>query len=157
MKWTEVVTSVVAVFALGLSIYNAIYQNRLNKPRVKVKIRLGFLVYGSRLGDETMVFLSASNTGRIPVTLSAQLFLLPNNKQLVFPIPLSNVKFPHELLPGKSCEIWEDAREIARSIKSSGLFGKVKLIGIYRDQTDISYRSKPFEFDTNEYFKNRIS
>jgi hypothetical protein len=154
MKWTEIVTAIVAVFALALSAYNSIQQSRHNKPKVKVKISEGFIVCGNGKTSEVMVFLSASNMGQMSITLSSQSFRLPNKKYLAVPMPLSNVKFPYELLPRKACKIWLEARELANGIKSSGLSGKIKIIGIYTDQTDISYKSKPFKFDADEWNKN---
>ncbi|MEW6226591.1 MAG: hypothetical protein AB1700_00635 [Bacillota bacterium] len=153
MNWTEIITAIVAVYGAVLATYTLVVQLRENRFRVNVKISMGFLV--SPLGgtSDTMLFLSASNAGQKVVTLSSQGFLLPNKNQLVIPYPQSNVTFPYELLPGKSCQTWIEAREIARALKLEGIYGEVKLVGFYRDQVDKTYRSKPYKFDVDGWGK----
>jgi len=113
----------VAIIGAGVSLYTLIL--RKEKFKIKVKVTTGFL--GST--SDAMVFLSASNPGQRLVTLSGQGFTLVDKRSLVF--PKTNVIFPYELLPGKSCQIWIEARRIAETLKSYGFSGKVKLIGFY--------------------------
>jgi len=153
MDWTDIVTALVAVYGAGLATYNLIAQLRSSKARIKVEISLGFLTYPLGELSEPMVILSALNVGQKAVTLCSQGFLLPNGKKLVFPNPLSNVRFPHELLPGKSCQIWTEAARLARDLNAQGYSCKVKLVGFYRDEIDTIYKSKPYEFDVENWAK----
>jgi hypothetical protein len=152
MDWTEILTTIVAVYGAVLATYTLIAQLRENRSKVNVKISTGFLAFAEDTSD-AMVFLSASNPGQKEVTLSSWGFVLPNKKQLFVPYPQSNVTFPYDLLPSKSCQIWIEAREIARALKSEGFSGKVKLVGFYRDQLDRTYRSKPYKFDVDDWAK----
>jgi len=111
------------------------------------------MVY-SRETSDTMIFLSASNPGQRAVTLSSHGFAIPRARiELVFPRPEISLTLPYELLPGKSCNIGVEEKEMAQALKSRGFSGKVKLIGIYRDQINNTYKSKSYEFDVEEWNK----
>jgi hypothetical protein len=153
MDWTNIITAVVALYGAVLSTYMFITQLRKEKFRIKVKITMGFMSFVSGSTSNAMVFLSASNPGQKAVVLSAQGFMLPDKRSMVFPNAQTNVTFPYELLPAKSCQIWIEAREIAETLKSHGFSKKVKLIGFYRDQLDKVYKSKPYKFDIDEWGK----
>lgn len=153
MDWTDIVTALVAVYGAGLATYNLIAHLRGTKARVKVKISQGFVTDPLGRPSEPMIILSALNVGQKAVTLCSQGFLLPNGMKWVFPNPLSNVRFPYELLPGKSCQIWTEAARLARDLNAQGYSGKVKLVGFYRDQIDTTYKSKPYEFDVENWAK----
>jgi hypothetical protein len=156
MKWTEIVTAIVAVLALGLSIYSVIYQQRAFKPKIRVKITSGLLTHGNSTSN-LMLFLSAANIGQRPVVLNSQYLLLPDRRKFVFLNSGSNTKFPHELKPGESCQIWTEMDNLIEQLKSNIIVGIkvkklsyiVKLVGVYTDQTDRAYKSKPF----NVYLK----
>lgn len=134
-------------------IYNAVKQYYTSKLNIKIKIGMGFLTHEIRGLSETMVFLSAANNGERAVTLSSGSFQLPDKASIAIFRPQSDVTFPHELLPKKSCQIWVEAKEIARMIRSRGWSGKVKLIGVYGDRVGRSYKSKPFKFDVGKWLK----
>jgi hypothetical protein len=154
MNWTETVTAIVAVYGAALGTYNLLVRRQENKPKVKVKISMGFLTYATGQTSEAMIFLEAANAGRTTVTLSSPFFRLPDKQQVVFPNPQTNATFPHELLPGKSCRIWIGAREFASTLKSNGYSGKVKITGVYRDQVDSCYNSKQSQFDIDNWARS---
>ena len=149
MAWTEYIIAAVAVYGACLSTYTLCVQIIRNRPEVKVKISQGFLTSSVGGLSAQMLFLSASNSGQKTVTLSSCGIRIPYNKQLIIPNPKGDVRFPHELLPSKSCQIWIEASEIVETLKSGGFSGKINLIGFYRDQTDRTYKSKPYLFDIN--------
>ncbi|MGB9845867.1 MAG: hypothetical protein ACPLF9_08930 [Methanothermobacter tenebrarum] len=151
MAWTEYIIAAVAVYGACLSTYTLCVQIIRNRPKVKVKISQGFLTSSMGRLSASMLFLSASNLGQKTVTLSSFGIRIPYNKQLIIPNPEGDVRFPHELLPGKSCQIWIEVSEIVETLKSEGFSGKINLIGFYRDQTDRTYRSKPFNFDISAW------
>lgn len=153
MNWTEIVTAVVAVYGAALGTYNLIVRVRERHPRIKVRISMGFLGYAIGGTSETMIFLEATNPGRTTITLNPPFFRLPNRQQIVFPNPQSNVSFPYELLPGKNCQIWVEAKEFARTLQESGYSRKVKLIGLCRDQVGTLYKSKSFKFNISNWTK----
>lgn len=153
MNWAGIIIAIVALYGAVLSTYTLVVQLRKDMFRIRVKISMGFLTFALGSTSDSMIFLSASNPGQKETTLSTQGFLLPDKNQLIFPNPQTNVTFPYRLLPGRNCQIWIEAREIARTLKSRNFSGKVKLIGFYRDQVDKVYKSKPYEFDVDDWAK----
>jgi len=152
MDWTDILTALVALYGAVLATYNFIVQLKGRKASVKVQISQGFIA--SPLGaSEPMVILSALNVGEKAVTLCEQGFILPNGMRMVYPDPLSDVGFPHELTPGKSCRVWTEAAGFARELKEQGYPGTVKLIGFYRDQIDTTYTSRPYQFAVEDWAK----
>lgn len=115
---------------------------------------MGLLNYGVGGTSEAMIFLEAANAGRTMVTLNVPFFRLPDKQQIVFPNPQRNIVFPYELLPGKNCQIWVEAREFARTLLASGYSGTVKLTGLYRNQVGTSYKSKSYKFNISDWTKS---
>jgi len=147
----DIVTIIVAVYGAILSTYNFLVERRKHRPSVNVKISQGFLSSGAGDVSDLMLFLSASNPGEKAVTLASHGFELPNKKNLVFPRAQSDVTFPCELLPEKGCQVWMPVLDVARALRSEGFSGKVKLVGFYRDQVGRTHRSKPYEFNVDEW------
>lgn len=152
ISWTNIIIALVALYGAVLSTYTLIMNLQKEKFKINVTIAMGFLTLHSGGTSNAMLFLSASNPQQRVTTLSGQGLILPGRKNLIFPSPQSNVSFPHELAPGKSCQIWIEAREIAKSLKSYGFHGKIKLTGFYRDQLNKVYKSKAYKFNIDEYF-----
>lgn len=143
ISWPTIVTALVALYGAVLSTLNFIAARREKRRSVTVELSLGLLTWdpGSKL------LLTASNPGSLSVTLSSCGIRLPNGKQAVFPIPNSNVRFPHELHGGKDCLVWTDAKEFAQVLREQGFSGRVKVRGFYRDQTGGLHTSKATRFD----------
>ena len=151
---SDVVTALVAVYGAILATYTAVARWREKRVRIHVEVSLGFTVDQLAGSSEPMVFLSASNPGSKAITLSPWGLALPNRKLLSFHNPLgSDVQFPHELAPETSCRAWVEAKEIARAMKTEGYSDKTKVVGFYRDQVGRTYKSKPFEFDVEDWPK----
>jgi hypothetical protein len=148
MKWTEILTALVAVYGAVLATINLISRLRDNKARVRVKISTGFLEYGYGPLSEFMVFLEAANNGLKAVTLNSPFIRLPDGKQLIIRTIQSNVSFPYELVPGKSCRTWLEVNQLYRTLKSNHYRGKIKICAVYRDQLDTCYISKPIKLNT---------
>ena len=155
MAWP--ITTIVAVYgailstiSIGIHIFTQLISNR---PKVKVKIYIGFVADPLSGKTPPVLFISALNPGQKVVTLSSAGLVLPDKNQLVLPNPYTNVTLPHELLPGKSCHIWIETKEIAKVLKANGFSGKVRLVGFYRDQIDKTYKSKPYRFDVDYWAK----
>jgi len=130
-------------------------ERQRKRARINVKISLGSFFQRLAGSSEPMVILSASNPGSKAITLSSWGLALPNRKHLGFPNPLgSDVQFPHELAPETSCSVWVEAKEIARAMKTEGYSDKAKVVGFYRDQVGRTYKSKPFEFDVEDWPKD---
>lgn len=141
---------VVAVYGAIIGTYNLIIRVRDRASRVKVRVFNGFVTDNADLSD-VMLIREAANIGNRTVTLSAQGYELPDQKQLVSLMPQSNVTFPYDLEPGKNCLTWGEIRKEARSLRESGYKGKVNLVGFYRDQTGKTYRSSPYELDVDKW------
>ena len=154
MDWPSIVTALVAVYGAIASTYSLLIRHMEKATRIRVDIKLGFVSFPSGHTSEPMLFLSAANSGGKRVTLASQGFLLPQKRgRLISANPFRSVDFPHELAPGKSCEIWLAARGIAEQLRANGFSGSVKLVGFYRDQVGNEYTSKPYKFETDRWLE----
>jgi hypothetical protein len=96
-----------------------------------------------------MLILSASNTGKKTVTLTMMGLILPtkDKKYLDFLRPNSHVRFPHDLLEGKSCSVYIELKELSNELKQEGYSGKISLKGYYKDAIGGRYESKSIKFN----------
>ena len=109
-----------------------------DRTKVKIKVSEGFLVYGRKLSDKSQIFIEAINIGRRTVTLEGAGFTLKNGKHMVILEPL-NIRFPHELKEGRSCQIFTDQEELLGDIKKE----KSEVVyAWYRDATSKIYKTK---------------
>jgi hypothetical protein len=100
----------------------------------------------------TLVLVTALNHGSRTVSLNSPGLLLPDKRQLVFPFDLeSDVPFPHDLMEGKSCQMWIPASVLARDLRKYGFSGDIKLRGFYRDALGTIHKSKPFKFEADKW------
>lgn len=155
VTWTDIITALVAAYGSILATYTAVARWREKRARINVKISLGLITQGS-LSDssEPRVILSASNPGSKAITLSSWDFALPNGKHLASPNKWgADGQLPHELAPETSYRVWVEAKELAREMKTEGYSDKAKIVGFYRDQVGRTHKSKPFEFDVEDWLK----
>ncbi|MGO9019660.1 MAG: hypothetical protein ACLQVJ_15060 [Syntrophobacteraceae bacterium] len=146
MNWTAIVTAAVAVYGAALSTYTLIQNRKEKRRQIRVKLSNGFLTSGPELSP-AMLLIEATNPGNRTVILNTVGISLPDKKTLAFPIPHSNVRFPHPLPEGNSCLVWTPLKELAQQLRQEGYSGKVKLVGFYRDQVGTQYSSNAFAFE----------
>lgn len=137
-------------------ILSFVARRKEKKGLLNVDVRIGLFktMFGLK-GPE--LFISAYNIGNRPVTISSFGLIVPkknDRRYMTFFDFNSNLEFPYEVYPGKSCEVWQEPEWVANNLKSEGFTGKVKVKGFYRDQTKREYRGKKFIFDIDEYLKN---
>ncbi len=153
-------TTIIAIYGAGLSTILAaieVYRFRIEqsekKPKIKVTMTTGFLSQG-RETSPAMLTLTAANVGRLPVTLtSIPSLIVFKDQKVILTEAEKDAEFPHELLPGKSCNCWRDIKQLAQSLKRHGYSGTLKIVGEFGDATDNKYRSKPFPFDIEDWAK----
>lgn len=146
MEWTNVVTAAVALYGAVLSTYTILANRKDKRRQIKVKLSNGLLTSGPELSP-AMLLIEASNPGDRSVILNSAGITLPDGKTVVFPIPESNVVFPHTLEEGKSCLVWTPMKEFASTLRNEGYKGTVKIVAFYRDQLGKEHRSNKFGFD----------
>jgi len=101
--WNWLIANVIAVFALGLGIYNTWVEWKGNKTRILVDYRPGVMgIAGSELVTTALTF-SARNFGNKPVTMASFRIRLPNNTMPFIPRVLR--QFPHRIEPGECQDI----------------------------------------------------
>ncbi len=144
----DAVVALCAFAALLLSLWQEYARRQASRPRIRVKMATGFLGLLHGVSDGELL-VEAANVGEKPVTLSTQaLIRLPDGRRrLLLPQRNTHVSFPHELQTGKNCMTWLALTELAAELRNAGFHGKCRLVGIYKDQVDNIYESKPFEFD----------
>jgi hypothetical protein len=141
----ETVTAIVAIYGALLSTYTFVAHQIEKKPKMRVKISTGLSFMPDGTASPSMVYLTASNIGQRPITLSSYGFQLPNKMTMFSPRLLPWVQpLPHELLPGTSYRMSLYASALAQSAKEQGYSQKVILIGWYEDAVSRKYKSKAF-------------
>ena len=146
MEWKDIITAVIAVYGAALTTYTIYTKRRENKARVEVESQISLLVFGRNVSD-AVIMLTAKNPGEKAILLNTQGFLLPNDKQLFFPLPHSDVTFPYELQPGKDCRVWSDAKKFAQTLKHEGYYGSINLVPYFKDQLGRVYKGKKWKFN----------
>jgi hypothetical protein len=147
-------TALIAIYGAGLSTYMFIAQQKSNQPQINVNIKTGNLYYANGDVSENMIFITASNIGLRPVSLLSMGILMPNKRYLTVLDPDTNAKFPHDLPPGQSHDIWVKGSALAKGLKGEGLSGKIKLIGFYGDGVGTRHKSKPFRFNIESWLES---
>ena len=155
MDWvvsiTALVALLIALYGAVLSTYTLVSSRRDKRRQVKVELSTGFLATGPDL-SAAMLFIGISNPGHITVTLNIPGIQLPNRETLVFPDPPSDVRFPHELAPGKGCRVWTPLADLAERLKEKGFSGKVKLVGFCTDAVGTTCKGKSWKLNVDTRF-----
>ena len=127
-------------------------ERREKRPRIQVTSKLGFITIPGRPGtSDYLIYFEAANLGERAVTLNVPYLLLPDGNRLWLVRAKRFVPFPHELLPGKNCMVWERLRGLARSLSEEGFSGEIKVVCMFGDAVGNSYKSKPIPFDIDHW------
>lgn len=146
--WQGIATVAIALYAAGLSTYLAVVKLLSMRRRVTVKVSWGFRTMGPELSDY-MVFVTVANPGERNVRVHAPGLLLPDGRSFCFPVPDSDVSYPHDLPEGTSCMMWIPERELAAQLIANGFMGKVKLVAFCHDAVGKRYKSRRFWCDVD--------
>lgn len=143
MGTVAIITTMVAVYGVGLSTALAFQQFRDRKPRLRVSLALGAaqLVPGntskvslmfttrSRTLQPCYLMLAAENTGQRVVKLRMVGFLPLNGDLFQLALPQGSSEFPRRLEPGEGClDVWP-AGDVARSLLAAEFTGTIRLGG----------------------------
>lgn len=150
IDWTTVIGISLTAYMAGLGTVGLWHKFNEKKRKIRVELNIGLLIGGLQ-PSPPMLLLSAMNPGNRGVKLNTVGLILPNKKNMFFPIPQSNVTFPYTLPEGERCTVWVEAKQIAQDLKKEGFTGKTKLVGYYTDALNTTYKSKPINFDINEW------
>jgi len=148
INWVNVSSVAIGIFGAAVSAITLYTTRRDRKRRVIVKVSNGLLLPGP---SPWMLFIQASNPGDRSVNIISMGISLPRKKQVDFPDPQGNVRFPHDLPEGKSCSIWIEARILAQTLKAEGYAGKIKIRGFARSGIGTMYQSGPWKINVDEW------
>lgn len=149
-------TLIIAIYGAVLASWQQIRHYVEKKPRIHVRVSPGVMKIYSAL--EKIVALEAQNRGSIGVTFSSPpAFLLPKRndslqRKIIIRDPL-DASFPCDLLPRKKVTVSMRACKLVQSLKEEGYSGTVSLTGLFVDDLDNSYTSKPFDFNIDFWGK----
>jgi hypothetical protein len=132
--WAQIITAIVAVYGAVLSTLNLLNIRKEKKRQLLVKMSYGWLTLPRDLSD-TKFLIEVANPGYRPVTIQPPYIRFPHGEKLVMLWPTAEVRFPYELLEGKSCSSWIEEAAVKRSLKEKGYSGKAKLRAEVDDQT----------------------
>jgi hypothetical protein len=130
--------AVVSTIALGWNIYKYFQE----KPKIKVDVKLGAIIYKKSGVGETKLIISIVNKGGKSIYLSSSgLRSGGDNFQ-----NLSSNDLPCELKSGCSHDEFFDVKKLKRDREYD--------FGWYRDATGKMYKSKSIKKKINNYFKS---
>lgn len=138
LKWTDVVTAIVAVLALGLSLYTL----RRQAPRVVLWFDSPF--YADSTDIPSLITLRVANAGGGRVVLSAWGLRLPGTDEVYVGQPDdASEQLPRALQTGDRFSTGIAVRMLAGRLSRDGLTGRVRLKAFVRDQTGRTYSLSP--------------
>lgn len=140
----------VAIYAAAVSTYLLVTERITRRPRLAVKVSLGFLGQGAQ-ADKPMLIVSVSNAGKNQATLTSMGLRLADQRNLVFLKPNGDSSLPHTLAPGKSTRLWVSASRVSQMLKECGVSGSAKVAGFFADELERVYRSRWCLFDASAY------
>ena len=155
-----IIGAILTIFTILISIIGLMYKWYQTLYRIKVTSSTlipGYLIPGKDglTAGKPMIAIDAKNVGERIVTLSSWGFLLPNKTYITQDPRLIPVRFPYELLPGKSVTVSMEYYELAKNIKQAGYNGEIIIYGFFRDQLDHKFSSKKIVFDIESYLKEK--
>lgn len=150
-----IITLIIAIYGAILSTYTIWNSKQEHKREIKVKTTYGFIKSPITGVSPLMIMSTAMNTGRKTVSITSMGFILPNKDReyLILLKPQSNVIFPYDLAEGKSCQVWDTAKELAEDLKHEGYSGRIDLRGYFKDAIGNEYRSKPMKFSIEKHLE----
>lgn len=146
MTWQLIMqfgTLCIAAWGAILSTYVYRRQRLDRKPIIQVTKAFGVqAIPGIGISDQ-MLILTASNLGERSVHLQSSVLELPDRRSLVCFSTPGNTRFPHELVPGTSCNSFFPLSEVEKTLRQYG-FANVPVVGLFRDEVGREFRSDPF-------------
>lgn len=143
---SDIVVAIVALFGLGISIYNFYIKRQEKKPHLNTKINYGFLSddFGT---SETMLMLDVGNIGEKQVLVSSIEILLDHGKKLMYPSMEGDRNLPFELQPGQGAHFWIPVDVLKSSLKKRGYKRKLKIRANFKDALGNNYSSTKKSLD----------
>lgn len=149
LPWKDIATVLIAIYAAALSTYTFLTNRRKDRPDIVVEVTTD--LRGTPPVINLMVTLNALNVGHRPVTLAVTGFLLPDGQIMDFIRPQIDVEFPHKLVSGERCRAWMEIGNLKANLMKAGYYQKVEVVGYFRDEVNRIYKSKKWEFDTDQW------
>jgi hypothetical protein len=123
---------------------------------VKVELRIG-PVPGTDEGPAKLI-IAALNTGDESVVLDGPGLRLPDNRDVILPMPLGRVRFPCIIHREEDCCVWTDAMIMAQNLHARGYSGKCPIVGYFNSglgRSAVIFVSDPLEFNIDRLLENR--
>jgi hypothetical protein len=131
IKWTDVVSAVVVVYAAFLSTYNLIESLKAKRPRVNLELSNGFFAVPGRA--ESKLLINVSNPGERQVSVREVGLRLSDGRKLIMPEQQGSVQLPFTLAVGGGEVFYFDPHVISTSLSASGRVGTVRLRAYCRE------------------------
>lgn len=154
MTKTEFISALVACYGAVLSTYNAIANWREKRRKVKVVVSHGLPVYGSELGEASLI-IGVQNHGFRPVRITNVTFGLPDKSSLMFKGIEMDRPIPCELKDGETVRKMIEIQPLVELLVQRGHRGTILLRGIASDAVGSEYRSSPYELDIDGWLRRK--
>jgi len=145
---------VLGIYGALLTTYTIIKSNQEKKPRLSVNLSTGWrpALRDGQLGPE-LLLITVTNLANRKATVNTPYLGLPDGKNLVTPIPLTNVRFPYRLEEEDNCAIWMEMNVVKNTLLKQGYSGIVKLTGKVSDGIGRVFKSKKsWDFDVDKLY-----
>lgn len=151
MSVFELGTLLIALAALGLSVFNTWIQRQAASPKLNVEASIVSNPDSGRLGQ--WFFFKATNVGDVPVILEKAEVRGP--RRLIVPLPLKvgpepiGTTLPWAYNPGEVCRYMCSADSLAFTLKEAGHSGRVRIRGAYVDHKGRAHHSSRVTIDVD--------
>lgn len=141
--WTQILTSIVALLAFLLSLFNFVFSLLDRKSKIKTNISLGVISYGNK--NLSCLIIEVINIRNITTLISNVSVSIPNKRKISF---ISDyVKYPIELKSRTNFSDYLPLEKFNEAIRNENLSGKILIRAIVRDGTDKIYKSKKLKYE----------
>ncbi|MEE9591865.1 MAG: hypothetical protein V3W26_05065 [Thermodesulfobacteriota bacterium] len=136
--------------------YRFTSKSKEKKGPVKVELRIG-PVPGTDEGPLKLI-ITALNTDDESIVLDGPGIRLPDNRDVILPMPLGRIRFPCVLQKNEDCCVWTDAMTLAQNLNARGYSGRCPIVGYFNSglgRSAVMFISEPLEFIIDEWLEKR--
>ena len=135
-------TGLIALAALGVSLYNLHLQRRDKRPQLKITGSLSTLMEANLKPAEDVYMINVANTGQMPTAVTQVYLWDKPDRKIAFPNISGEKPLPCKLDPGDGANWWVGYEALREALRRSGHRGTVRVKLEATDQTGRSHTTR---------------
>jgi hypothetical protein len=139
---TDLITAIIAIYGAVLSTIILCNEYKKTNREIKLALKTGVLTYDNGLLSPLMLLMEIMNPGQKNVTIYSPHIRIRDGKNMLIPEPNSTVRFPYELVEGKSVTVWIEMSILKQVLIENNYSGSVQIKTFISDQTGKEFFSK---------------